>query len=298
MNDTTKDSNIIDLPQIVSEAAESVHNVPFSMISRELIQKSGLSPESRMLIIYLISFGKGWIFYDEVIRRDLNDIGRDKLERMFRELRERGYLKNVQLRGADGRVCGSSRIFSGTPEFLASHRDPEKPGSGEITETLENRGPGKPVPGKTASKYSNSKYNNSNKIIVQDKFDQFWTLYPEKRSKQQALKIFTKIITDSPELFGIIMNAIHHQNRERSRRHELGLLTPSPKHPTTWLNQGCWTDETKTEEQLNEEYNRNRPRSNSRHQAGQRGKEKLDAHIRSLAERVQAINGSGNLVDF
>ncbi len=158
------------------------------------------------------------------------------------------------------------------------------------------------------AEFQNNKISSIRKITkkepqeaIQEKFDQFWRLYPEKRSKQQALKIFTKIITDDPPVFEALMNALHHQNRERSRRHELDLLTPNPKHPTTWLNNGCWTDETKSEEQLNEEYNRNRPRGNSRHQAAQRGKEKLDAHIQDLAERVkrsQAFNGGGNLLDF
>jgi hypothetical protein len=320
MSDQTNDPNIIDLPQITSEASESVHNVPFSMVSRELIQKSGLSPEARMLIIYLISFPPGWIFYDEVIRRDLDDVGRDKLERMFRELRKKGYVQNIPIRGTDGKVCGSKRIFSATPEFKAFHRNPEKPGVGDSTETLENQGPGKPGPGKPAANNINSNNIKINKIndkkinkkdLIEEKFEIFWKAYPNQgKNKQRALKAFASKIKQDPARFGIIMNAVHAQNRERARCEELNkellrdnkkeIFIPHLAHASTWLNEERWENSVRTEEELNAEYNRNRNRGSNKHQVEKNYDDQFNAHVRNLAERYQRSHpgiGDGSSLD-
>ena len=72
-------------------------------------------------------------------------------------------------------------------------------------------------------------------------FDRFWKLYPRKVSKQTARRKFETIIeTVEPE---IIIAAVEKQ-RETIWADRLG--TPEEqfiKHPSTWLNGGCWEDE-------------------------------------------------------
>lgn len=150
--------NVVDLKDVSQplEASVTVHRIPFTMVNRELIQKSGLSVSARMLIIYLISFDKGWTFYDELIQKDLM-VGRDKLVRMYKELTDAGYMKRVFIR-VEGRMCGSKRVFSSQPEFKIS-RTTENPYVGEFPELRGFQGPGNPVTRKPAAKY-----NNSNKI--------------------------------------------------------------------------------------------------------------------------------------
>ncbi len=77
-------------------------------------------------------------------------------------------------------------------------------------------------------------------------FDQFWLRYPNKKGKGGAMKAFEKIDAE----VGILLHAIDSQVSERGKKRELGLFVPEWKHPQTWLNQRCWEDEVKTEEEL------------------------------------------------
>lgn len=71
-------------------------------------------------------------------------------------------------------------------------------------------------------------------------FEKFWKLYPNKKSKQKAANIFKEVIDEKKATFREIMDGVKNYALEVEQKD-----TPKKyiKHPTTWLNQGCWTDD-------------------------------------------------------
>ena len=74
-------------------------------------------------------------------------------------------------------------------------------------------------------------------------FEQFWSHYPNKKGKLAAQKKFITL-QKSKQLPNIdtLIKSIHDQVRERKYLQSQNQFCPPWKHPSTWLNQGCWTD--------------------------------------------------------
>lgn len=73
-------------------------------------------------------------------------------------------------------------------------------------------------------------------------FDEFWSAYPRKVSKPQALKAWRKLSPDTQALQAILAGI------ERDRRSEQWLRDGGQfiPHPATWLNGRRWEDEQAT----------------------------------------------------
>ena len=71
-------------------------------------------------------------------------------------------------------------------------------------------------------------------------FEGFWNAYPRKIAKKEAMKKFAKAVKDGTDPNTIIAGA---------KAYAASVVGKEPKyvaHPTTWLNQGRWEDETET----------------------------------------------------
>ena len=81
-------------------------------------------------------------------------------------------------------------------------------------------------------------------------FEDFWSLYPNKTAKQSAYKKWQTLKKQNklPSLT-IILNAIENQKTWRENANK-GEFRPEWKHPTTWLNAGCWEDEVQSKPQI------------------------------------------------
>lgn len=92
---------------------------------------------------------------------------------------------------------------------------------------------------------SEKKKNTSSKKKQEEKylqmFNEFWQLYPKKRAKANALKIWLKL-KPSDELFKQILSAVKTQSNSEDWLKEKGKYIP---YPTTWLNGERWEDEIK-----------------------------------------------------
>lgn len=71
-------------------------------------------------------------------------------------------------------------------------------------------------------------------------FDRFWSAYPRKVGKDAARKAFDKRRPDA-EMVGAMLAAIAEQSQTPGWVKDGGQFIP---HPTTWLNEGRWQDET------------------------------------------------------
>lgn len=73
---------------------------------------------------------------------------------------------------------------------------------------------------------------------IEDLFLIFYEKYPNKKSKQKALLSFNKAlkITTFEKIMHGLDNYIKDIEQKKTEKKYI-------KHPTTWLNQGCWEDE-------------------------------------------------------
>jgi hypothetical protein len=76
----------------------------------------------------------------------------------------------------------------------------------------------------------------SNRPDLAAAFAQFWAVYPRKVDKLGAEKAFAKACRSVDPVVIIAGAKIYAAARE-------GQDEKFTKHPTTWLNQGCWMDE-------------------------------------------------------
>lgn len=84
----------------------------------------------------------------------------------------------------------------------------------------------------------NVKKNNKKDLLSE--FEKWWTEYPNKKSKQDALRIFEKLLRENQVTFDeLLAGAKAYAEHCRNKKIEDKYI----KHPSTWLNQGCWADE-------------------------------------------------------
>lgn len=83
---------------------------------------------------------------------------------------------------------------------------------------------------------------NDKKQITSVFFDRFWSVYPKKEGKQEALKAFEKL-NPSPELLEQILKALEKQKTDREFKKARGEFVPAWKNAQGWLNGKRWMDE-------------------------------------------------------
>jgi len=84
-------------------------------------------------------------------------------------------------------------------------------------------------------------------IKQESEFDQFWRLYPKKRSKGQAEKTWVKINPDD-ELYKQILSGLENAKKSIDWQKDGGQYIP---YPSTWLNAKGWEDEYEKARQKN-----------------------------------------------
>lgn len=83
-------------------------------------------------------------------------------------------------------------------------------------------------------------------IYLSTQFDKFWTLYPEKKSRDIAEAAF-EALNPSEELCKKIIQALESQIHHRNTMKLQGLWVPPWKYPANWLNERRWEDVLTTE---------------------------------------------------
>jgi len=84
---------------------------------------------------------------------------------------------------------------------------------------------------------------------VEKGFSEFWKIYPRRVSKKAAIKSFIRALKDGATLKEIIDGAKKYATFVFSSETEMRFV----KHPTTWLNNGCWDDEYSLNGQTSDE---------------------------------------------
>ena len=116
----------------------------FVAVPNHVAQRRGLAPEALGLLVYLASQPRGFIVRWSVIC-DHFGMGKDRWQRIGRDLRAIGAMQVQEVRGAGGRIIGR-RVVVRWPDAVASEAGVTE--SREIP--LSDRKPEKPAPGKSA----------------------------------------------------------------------------------------------------------------------------------------------------
>lgn len=75
--------------------------------------------------------------------------------------------------------------------------------------------------------------------VAEQRFAEFWKLYPKKVGKAAAMKAWKRAKIDA-DLFDRILEAVEAAKESEQWQREGGRFIPNP---TTWINQGRWDDE-------------------------------------------------------
>lgn len=125
-------------------------------------------------------------------------------------------------------------------------------------------------------------------IYLLSQFEKFWSCYPEKKSRNNALQAF-QAINPEPSLFNQIMQALEAQIQHRETKQARGLWVPPWKFPANWLTQYCWEDEINLN--LTQEI------SHANHQRSHNAKQSVDPFWDSCKDGIDD-SPETNVIDF
>lgn len=84
-----------------------------------------------------------------------------------------------------------------------------------------------------------NKTEQHNIMGVEKLFEEFWSCYPKKKGKDAARRSFEKALQRTD--LRTLLSALEQQKASVDWKKDGGQFIP---HPSTWLNQGRWMDET------------------------------------------------------
>jgi hypothetical protein len=231
---------------VISKEASS-----FTVLPNKVLQKL-TKLDALGMWVYLASLPPTWEFYKEQLRNHFR-IGKDKLEKILLILRECNLITLKAVRNAQGQFAHwHIHVLSGSG-FAQGNAQEEVQ---EQSISYDNAQPDteKPVTGKPLGwkqeaikeikNKDNIKYKTNITCASDDarkSFDQFWNIYPRKKDKQRAFKIW--IDTNCHEKAEIIINKLGMQVLNDSQWKTIQYIP----HPTTYLRNARWEDEVTLE---------------------------------------------------
>ena len=204
----------------------------YTVIANDVLRDERLSYRARGLLAAILSRPDNWTIKSELLAEQGKE-GRDAVRSALKELRDCGYLHIEKIRNEDGTFATIQVIYDNpnTKHQVAPETE---------NQASENQASDSQALIEVTKRKKDKKLSSSS---VDDGFTEFWKLYPRKVGKDGAVIAYRRARKKAKQ--EDILAGLH-----------LYLLTcPKEKHfiahPTTWLNQGRWADET--EEPMNPE---------------------------------------------
>lgn len=185
------------------------------------------------MLCLMMGYADNWIFNASHLMT-VAQVGRDKFQRIMRELINAGYLRREVVRGEGGRVSGSTWLIIDAPDI-----GPENLVIG-ATNCLKNRPLVKPTAGKTSPlrKPTNKKTKREECVGVKSDpaFDRFWSIYPRPRDRERSLNLFLTMKSQGidPEM---VVAAAEEYCRDNKGNGSMYLCFSD-----NWLADGRWKD--------------------------------------------------------
>ncbi len=225
----------------------------YAAIPNDAMRDTRLSAEARGTLALLMTYSDDWHFHRDKLMELLN-VGRDKFQKIMKELADCGYVELVTMRSEKGHLTGTTWIIRDDPE---PSTESLKTRSSDATESLKNRRPVFPTAGESAPLRRTTLKENQIKENVRESglfpeqdipqatsvdqhFTAFWKAYPKAVGKPAAQRNFLKAVKDGEDPERIV---------EGARRYAAWLANPKPgefrpipKHPQGWLTDQRWND--------------------------------------------------------
>lgn len=213
---------------------------------RNAIFESDLSPKARLVGLALAKYyrqGKECFPSYRTLWEDTGYTNNHTIAEAINELKESGFIRIKR-----GKIKNLS-IQSQAYEFVGVTGEPTGEVTGEVTGeptgevTGENNSP--EIREEENKRISNNK--KTYKKVFSKEFEEWWKETPRKVSKDDAFRKFNTILAGKIATYDELMNGMkRYAEHCRHEKTEDRFI----KHPSTWLNQGCWKDEYKTEKPL------------------------------------------------
>ena len=183
------------------------------------------------MLALLMTYSDDWVFHRDHLMK-VAQIGRDKFQRVMRELITAGYVSREAIRGEGGQVSGSTWFINDDPD-----REPENPVPG-VTEDLINRQPEKPTAGFSGTLRRTTDKKTKREECVQASsakaFMRFWRAYPRPRDQEKSQKVFSALVSQGVDPERLVAAA------EDYRRDNKGNAAMYLCFSDNWLTDGRW----------------------------------------------------------
>lgn len=199
--------------------------------------------EALGLYCFLHSLPHGWEFHKNHLRKH-TQLGINKLNSLLKTLEEHALIKTVQVRTSKGRFAhfdlqvndGTAFVYKEFSESCApfnENRDTENRATDNSTYKRKS------IEKKEYTKETSLNISASDDAPVteSDSFDTFWNIYPIKKNKVRAKKIWDRKKLN--KLAVLICNDVSHRQVNDSAWSDMQFIP----HPSTYLQNERWKDE-------------------------------------------------------
>ncbi len=206
----------------------------FYLLNKSISEDVRLSWAARGLLVFLLGKPDHWEVSTHHLISQTKDCfgkaaGRDAVRGLIRELEQAGYLQISLTRSDGGEFGGRSYTVSETPATDYPGPVPPSPANPPLVSIEGKQGLNKAV-------------RTEHPLCAPDPmegFDQFWKLYPKKKSLKDAKKAWAKL-KPNPELRQTLITALGKQRLQHDWIKEGGQYVPLA---SSWLNGEMWNDE-------------------------------------------------------
>lgn len=213
----------------------------FTMLSNHVLQNLN-NAEALGLWVYLASLPPSWEFYKQKIR-DHFKFGREKLDRLFKYLSDCGLLDLCIVRNIKGQFAHLNVHVKNGSSFKINNMD------GVQSPVTEKPLTANRLPVNSTYKdidINTQSHKDKKKLLsasddAQDRFEEFWKSYPQKKNKVRSKKIWDKKKL-SEEKVNKIINDINNRSKNDIQWKNKQYIP----HPATYLNNELWNDEITT----------------------------------------------------
>ena len=209
----------------------------FTIIQNDLVNDKTIKSDALGLIVYVLSKPDHWKIRTTELQSRFG-CGERKVRRALTELRESGYVE--MMRHNSGEV---DWIFHEISLHTAQNNHTAKTNMSHMCKTPNGQNPH--VDNEHVLVSTEKAVRTDKALVNTDSgFDTWWSVYPKKKGKQNALKAWNKIKPDADMLIA------HTTNMATNDDEWVRGFAP---HPTTYLNQARWNDEVQQRELTQDE---------------------------------------------
>lgn len=206
----------------------------FYLLNKSISEDQRLSWGARGMLVFLLGKPDHWEVSTHHLITQTKDClgkaaGRDAVRGLIRELEQAGYLQITLERAEGGEFGGRSYTVSESP--ATDYPGPVEPSP--VNHPLVS------IEGKQVLKKAASTEKPVVDKDLAESFEVFWRLFPNKKSKKDARKVWEKL-KPSAELRLTLMTALGSHRLSRDWTKDDGQYVPMA---STWLNGERWTDE-------------------------------------------------------